>query len=228
MAAVKDQFDRVGWHYERFRAIEPDEVDTHPEFDCKRFRRLHNRAIRKGELGCALSHKGCLETFLATDEDHCLVFEDDVCFDERTFPTILATVAWLDARRDVAWHCINLSSSHPKRYRDLAMIEGRMLRRSWQFPLLTSALLWNRQGAAAFLGFLTEHRIYTPVDNQLRHLLGRTARGLSFDSPPVGLTASVSEISAEGPADRGMRNGWYDLKRRLPIYAWALWHGLRS
>lgn len=228
MEAVRAQFERCGWRYQRFSAVEPDEVETHPEFDCKRFRHLHNRPIRKGELGCALSHKRCLEKFLATNEQYCLVLEDDVCFDERTFPTIVATVKWLELRSDIRWHCVNLSSSYSKRCRDLSVIAGRTLRRSWQFPLLTSALLWNRSGAEAFLRNLNDQLIYTPVDNQLRYLMGRTGLGLSFDNAPVGLTFALSEIRAEGAADRGMRNGWYDVKRRLPVYAWALWHGLRS
>lgn len=228
MSAMKRQLDRFGWVYERFSAIEPDQGDAHPELDSRRFRRLHNRSILKGELGCALSHKRCLQRFLSTDNAYCLVFEDDVRFDERSFPTILETLEWLENRSDVSWHCVNLSSSYSKRYRDLTTIAERRLRRSLQFPLLTSALLWNRTGAAAFLRYLDEQLIYTPVDNQLRYLMGRTAKGLSFDSPPVGLLTVASEIGHDGAGARRLRNGWHDLKRRLPVYAWALWHGLRS
>ena len=227
LAAVDDQFRRAGWPYERFRAIEPEVVENHPELDHRRFLRLHNRSIRRGELGCALSHKRCLEQFLATDEAYLVVFEDDVCLDERTFPTVLKTLEWLEMHCNADWHCINLSSGYAKRCRDLTMIEGRILRRSWQFPLLTSALLWNRKGAAAFLAHLNKGLIHTTVDNQLRAFLGRIGQGLSFDTPPVGLTQGPSEINPEGTRKKTTRNGWHDLKRRLPIYAWALWHQYR-
>ncbi len=228
MDAVKEQFARMGSPYERFNAIEPVGIETHPELDGKRFQGLHNRSISKGELGCALSHKRCLEKFLATEQDYCLVFEDDVCFDDQTFPCVIATVKWLELQSDVSWHCVNLSSSYLKRYRDLTDIGGRRLRRSWQFPIFSSALLWNREGATSFLAHLNEQLIHAPVDNQLRSLMGRTAKGLSFDKPPVGLTHGSSVIGPAGRADRRLRNDWHDLKRRVPIYAWALWHGLRS
>ncbi|WP_158617277.1 glycosyltransferase family 25 protein [Falsigemmobacter faecalis] len=226
--ALKVQFSRAGRNFRRFAAIAPDVIDTHPEFDNHRFRSLHNRPIRRGELGCALSHKRCLEIFLASDEEHCLVFEDDVCFDDQTFPAIEATLAWLEAHPGQRWHCINLSSPYPKRYRNIADIAGRRLRRSFQFPILMSAILWNREGAAEFLRDLNEQKLHRPVDDQLRYLMSRSGLGLSFDMPPVGLTYVTSVIGPEGAADRGTRNGWYDLKRRLPLYGWALWNTVRS
>lgn len=230
-AALEAQFDRVGRTFQRFPAIEPLEVETHPAFDARRFRSLHNRAILKGELGCALSHKRCLEMFLAGSESLCLVLEDDVRFDDSTFPTLDATVEWLAAHPDVRWHCINLSSAYRRRFRDLAEINGRRLRRSWQFPILASALLWNREGAAAFLAHLEATRIHTPVDNQLRAMLSRSGLGLSFDRPPVGLAHVESVIApGTGPRSNGtsLRNGWYDLRRRVPVYGWALWNSFRG
>jgi glycosyl transferase family 25 len=222
------QFARAGRSFQRFAAIAPDVVETHPECDHRRFRSLHNRPIRRGELGCALSHKGCLEMFLASAEEHCLVFEDDVCFDDQTFATIDATLSWLAAHPEQRWHCINLSSAYSKRFRDIGDIAGRRLRRSYQFPILTSAILWNREGAEAFLRDLNAQKLYTPVDDQLRYLMSRTALGLSFDTPPVGLTHVASVIGPEGAAERSTRNGWRDLKRRLPVYGWALWNAARG
>ncbi|WP_167852614.1 glycosyltransferase family 25 protein [Pseudotabrizicola sediminis] len=226
LASAKAQFDKVGWRFERVTAIVPDVVDSHPEFDPKRFRWLHRRMIQKGELGCALSHKRCLEKFLSTDEDHCIVFEDDICFDEQTRPTIQEALKWLDAHPDINWQCINLSSAYAKRYKDLTMIEGRKLRRSWQFPMLASALLWNRRGAAAFLSYLKQQLIFAPVDNQLRYLLARTGQGMSFDIPPVGLTYVKSDIGSDRVADGGTKNDWRNLQRRVPVYGWALWNSL--
>lgn len=230
LAALQAQFDRSGRTFDRFSAIEPSEVDTHPEFDNRRFRSLHNRAIRKGELGCALSHKRCLEKFLTSREEHCLIFEDDVSFDDNTFPTIDATMAWLAAHPNERWHCVNLSSTYRRRFRDLAEIRGRRLRRSWQFPLLTSALLWNRDGAKTFLDHLNAKLIHTPIDNQLRLMLSRSGFGLSFEKPPVGLGHFESVIAPEvgsGANFRSMRNSWYDLRRRLPVYGWAIWNNFR-
>lgn len=231
LAALREQFHRSGRQFDRFSAIEPSEVDTHPEFDDRHFRRIHNRGIRKGELGCALSHKRCLEKFLTTREEHCLIFEDDICFDAESFPTIDATIAWLAEHPNVRWHCINLSSSYRRRFRDLVGIRARRLRRSWQFPLLTSALLWNRAGAEAFLDHLNANLIYTPVDNQLRLMLSRSGLGLSYDRPPVGLSHFESVIAPDvgaGKNDLRLRNSWYDLRRRVPVYGWAIWNSFRG
>lgn len=164
--------------------------------------------------------------FLASEEDHCIIFEDDVLFNDQTFPTIDATLEWLAGNPSQPWHCINLSSTYSKRYRDIAEIAGHRLRRSFQFPILMSAILWNREGADAFLRDLNRQKLYTPIDDQLRYLMSRTALGLSFDIPPVGLSPVASDIDAGGRVMRRKRNGWHDLKRRVPYYSWSLWHRL--
>ena len=42
--------------------------------------RRYGRHIKKGEIGCALSHRKCYEMLLESGDDHALILEDDIVF----------------------------------------------------------------------------------------------------------------------------------------------------
>jgi len=48
------------------------------DFDEARYRRLHGRVANGYEVGCYLSHLKALTAFLATEEEHALICEDDL------------------------------------------------------------------------------------------------------------------------------------------------------
>ena len=69
-----------------------------PEFDERRFRLLHGRATNVREIGCYLSHVAAMRAFLATDDTHGLICEDDIvpgaAFDEVIESALLHARHW--------------------------------------------------------------------------------------------------------------------------------------
>lgn len=49
-----------------------------PEYAEATYRRLHGRPTAPGHVGCYLSHVKAMEAFLATDEPHAIIAEDDL------------------------------------------------------------------------------------------------------------------------------------------------------
>ena len=47
-------------------------------YDSGKAEKFYGRPLSSAELGCYKSHLGCVERFLKTDEELCLVLEDDV------------------------------------------------------------------------------------------------------------------------------------------------------
>lgn len=85
LAFVRNQLDALGIAFERIDAIDGKAVDLGPG----------TKLITPVERACALSHRKAWTRFLASDESHCLVLEDDVlvspqtkCFvdDPQSFP----------------------------------------------------------------------------------------------------------------------------------------------
>lgn len=78
-SAMEIQFRAVGLSFVFIDAIQPDLSSGYPvEYDrCKRMN-LYGYDMRRGEMGCFLSHRKAWEMFLETDQSICCVFEDDV------------------------------------------------------------------------------------------------------------------------------------------------------
>jgi glycosyl transferase family 25 len=53
------------------------------DFDAKGFERFHGRVLNIFELACSLSHLKALRAFLASNEDHAMICEDDIFFDDQ-------------------------------------------------------------------------------------------------------------------------------------------------
>lgn len=52
----------------------------------------HKKIITPSEVGCTLSHIKALETFLETDDEYCLILEDDVIGDDKDLNFIIGLV----------------------------------------------------------------------------------------------------------------------------------------
>ena len=156
------QLDALGIGWQRMSAIAPTSLAGSPLYRGDRASALWGRDLRPGELGCFLSHLACIDAFLASDAATLLVLEDDVALDRAAWEVIrsLPDVVGLPD-----WRCINLSSGYRKRRSRIAQVGGHDLFRAWQFPLLTSALLWSRTGAEAFRAHVARTGIRMPVDN---------------------------------------------------------------
>jgi glycosyl transferase, family 25 len=182
--------------------------------------------LRRGEIGCFLSHIDALERFLATGSELTLVLEDDANFSEVNLTTLNEIVDELLVMPQSSWACLNLTEVYVK-WRDLLKDAGQWkLYRAYYFPMLASGLIWNRVGARSFLGFVRSRGVFLPVDQQVRFFLACNGLGLSLDKPLIPLfefptTISERELSPR-PAwfakpNRRLHNYWHSFLCRLKV-----------
>lgn len=231
LARVSDTLGKAGLHWQRLSAVSPSAVADHPAYRQAQARALFGRDLGAGELGCFLSHLAAIDRFLAGSEPMGLVLEDDILFGPSTVATIVALQGRLSQPDLAGWHCVNLSNAYRKRRTPVGPVGDTTLFRAWQFPLMTSALLWSRDGAAAFRDHVVAKGIFAPVDNQLREWLARTGRGLSLDPAPVGLADMPSTLrvtTANGADHTRAKLGLSELRQHVPVYLHAIWHQLRG
>lgn len=62
-------------------------------FDKKKAIRAYGRELRRGEIGCTLSHKLCAEKLLASKEKCALILEDDLIWKDGSFENLFETIA---------------------------------------------------------------------------------------------------------------------------------------
>lgn len=205
--SAREQFNAAGLSFERVPAFDGRglRIDQFPDYDAEAALCYMGRPLSGGEIGCYLSHLDCARRFLATRAPLGIVFEDDLKlvpgFAEG-LDRLLACLAGL-----AAWDLVNIGANKHKIYTTLAGFEAKgrayTLTQAHYFPMTTAGLIWSRAGA---IRFVEEHdRIWTPIDNYLRHWQTRTGRGLAVWPPLVTTEAAGgSDINAipRSPKDR--------------------------
>ncbi|MBD0866095.1 MAG: glycosyltransferase family 25 protein [Rhodobacteraceae bacterium] len=181
------------------------------EYDAERALTYMGRALSPGELGCYLSHCRALETFLATDENIALVFEDDVRVSDATSSVLKSVLDWLAAHPALRWQAVNLGPNRRKFTTTLGRFGTHEIARGHYFPQLAHAILWNRTGARAFLD--QAKPIFCPADTMIRHIMIRSNQGLAV-YPPIAWTGAFdSDIAARSGSKRAQYG-------RLRSYGW--------
>lgn len=198
LRSATTQLHSAGVEFERVPAFDGRHLalTEFPDYDAAAAMRHLGRPMRGGEIGCYLSHLRVARQFLDTTADSCLVFEDDLRLRPGFAEGVVRVLGWL-AARDLAWDLVHLA---PARHRiqtpifDLGLPQGQhRLTRAHYFPMTTTALIWSRPGAEAFL---RDHdRIFAPVDIYFRHWLTRTGTGLAVWPALVVTTGADSEIA---------------------------------
>lgn len=187
-------------------------LDQFPDYDHDRAMAYMGRPLRGGEIGCYLSHLTAARQFLATEAPCGLVMEDDLNLVPGFAEAVAQVMDWLSARPE-NWDLIHLS---PNRHKIFTAVYGfraagqyHDLTRAHYFPMTTTALIWSRAGARAFVD---NHRsIWAPVDNYFRHWQTRADRGLAVWPPLVTTTGAESEIADAGANRRSVAG-------RVPLY----------
>lgn len=226
LRAIAENLSGIGLDWARFSAISPHSLSQCPLYRPKAS--FLSNKLNIGELGCFLSHLACLENFISGTAEQLLVLEDDVSIDQQGLFAIRALYERLQQPDIKGWQCVNLSNAYRKKRLCIGTVGQSRLFRAWQFPLLTSALLWSRNGAKAFHAYVSESGIWGPVDNQLRYFLAASGLGLSLDPPPVNLCDMGSLIRSADVQSSSLL-GKFDparLRERVPVYALASWHSL--
>lgn len=230
MNFMNSQLLSTGIDYIRFSAISDASPDHDSLLNSKKFRRLFGRDISKGELGCFHSHMHCLKDFISGNDRSIVILEDDVYLPD-SITDFIENLSDTLATSFEDWQCVNLSSPYDKRFTTVSTIKGLKLRKAWQFPILTSALMWSRAGAELFINDVEKNGIYAPVDNQLRYVLSRSGKGFSFDHPPISLAnfestigstiaeANLTQVALE---QKSRKNSIRDISKRAPLYGWSI------
>lgn len=150
-------------------------------------------ALSPGEVGCFLSHRKAAEAFLATDAELGVVFEDDLALTPHSMACLTAlSAAWKDL---AIWDVVNLgrpAKKHLSPVRQAVWQGGVPLFHAHYMPVTTTALMWSRGGAQAFL--MMSQQMRYPVDVQIQHWVARTDRGLAFRPAPFTTRGEASTI----------------------------------
>ena len=81
---VKPNINQLGLPVERISAIDGNllsEEEIQKVCDQEKFKKYFKMLPEKGTIGCSLSHEKALRTFLESEYEFALIFEDDVEFD---------------------------------------------------------------------------------------------------------------------------------------------------
>lgn len=231
LASASAQLGAAGLAFERLpafdgRSLRPEEF---PDYDARAAQRYMGRPLRGGEIGCYLSHLRAARRVAEGAAPFGIVLEDDMELVSGAAEILAQMIGWLSAR-PIDWDLVNLGPNKHKIYTPLAHFgdpqAGHALTRAHYFPMMTSGLLWSRQGAQAFVA--GHGRIFAPVDNYFRHWLTRSDRGLAVWPPIVRTTGVESDIFAGNVSrSREGRHPLYGLikqRRLLTDKILARWH----
>ncbi|MEM1237581.1 MAG: glycosyltransferase family 25 protein [Pseudomonadota bacterium] len=223
LASATKQLDQLGMTFQRFSAVDGSKLsdeETRDYSEHQSFQRM-GRSMSPGEIGCFLSHYRVAKAFLKSDHQYCLALEDDLLAAEDLPELLESLVGYLETKHTRPWYLVNLGNAPTKLYSRLTTIETHTqnydLVAAHHFPVLTTALLWSREGAEAFVK--AGMPMHAPVDQFLKDWCtrNRKGQGLAFLQPPVKTIGAESQISYDetlGKARRGMRNGLYFLRKQ--------------
>lgn len=193
--------------FERIKAVLGINADQTPAAGAMK---ATGRSLNPGEIGCFLSHRAAAQAFLDTDKPLGLVLEDDVA----VTPNSRATLnEFADVFTNLPnWSVVNLARPAKHHYTQLSSDQwsySSPLYRAHYMPVTTTALLWNRTGAAEFLK-RTETFVY-PIDVFIQRWVAEADCGLAFLAPPFGSREDDSTIggtrsSGSNPFSKAQRH----------------------
>ena len=194
MGEICAELDREGLAFTRVAAVDGRnrEASSFQQYQAQRAVSFLGRELLSGEVACSLSHLACVTRFIASGERYALVLEDDSVMEVGFATRVAEIVRVLEQHPSLDWHVVHLSSPGLKLSTPLAGIGDFSLHHAHYFPLRTTAMLWSRAGAQAFVNLPPV--IFAPIDLFFRYWVTRTGKGLAA-SPALALDRmGVSEI----------------------------------
>lgn len=209
-ASIEAEMEAAGLSgAERVSAFDGRGIDLTQIEDCdlKKAHRFMGRPLRGAEYGCYKSHLDCINRFLATDQLHCIVLEDDVQLNTDFLRVVDEALRALEEKGE-PWDIIHLGPNKMKIFTPTDRLTGgRELVKAHYFPMLTTALLWSREGAR---NVRDHHSIVTmPVDNQFREIMVRRGSGYAIWPPIVKAAGFESDIDGHGARRKADGRRWY-------------------
>jgi glycosyl transferase, family 25 len=159
-AFVEQAFAGTKFEVQRITAIDGQQI----QFPIKEYAEglylwFHGRPTSIGHVGCYLSHVKALETFLATEDEHALIGEDDLTL-QPDFESALESAMKHSKHWDVL-RLTGLSNGQPHQVTDLG--GGYSLQVSMGRLKGTGAYVVNRKAAKAWVKGLLPMRL--PIDH---------------------------------------------------------------
>ena len=171
--------------FERFPAVDGrgKSLDTFETYNDDKAQKVMGRSLLNGEIGCYLSHVGCIQKFLTTDADYLVVLEDDMKLADDYKKSIDEILKFLKSNNALDWNLINIGPKKKKICKVIQEFEGHQLLHAYYFPIRTIGLVWSREGAQEFIE--KGLGIFMPIDNYLQAWLSVNSKGLSVWEPLV-------------------------------------------
>ncbi len=194
LASAKEQLDAAGWAFKRYAAYDGrgKNIRDFTNYDDRQAKKILCRSLLNSELGCYLSHYGCVEKFLQTDADYLVVLEDDLRIDNNFSSTLQEILHYLHSQKNIEWSLINIAAKKNKISREIFRTHDYSLVRAYYFPIRGVGLVWSRQGAHDFLKMAQNPCL--PVDIFFQNWLIKNGKGLSIWPPlvrPAGLDSDI-------------------------------------
>ena len=236
LASACNALRAQGAHFIRIPAFDGREIETSTitEYDNEACMGYLGRPMNGGEIGCYISHVRAAQAFLETGQEYGLVLEDDMMPN----PDALAlTQMFIDHQKNKTapdWYVAHLSANKIKIATKVGTIEMPNAKydvvRAHYFPMVATALLWNRAGAERFLEGCWP--ISAPVDNHFRRWLTAIDKGVAIDPQVFKASGAPSDIDAKVknvPRNENPRSRSYGVKKikrmygdKLRALAWKL------
>ena len=194
LAAASKQLNSAHWKIDRYSAYDGrgKKLEDFSHYDDKTAQKILGRSMLNSELGCYLSHYGCVESFLETDADYLVVLEDDLKITPE-FGTILeGIIDCLQSLDHSDWYLLNIAAKNKKITKEIARVKGHAVVHAYYFPIRGLGLVWNRKGAQEFLNLGKNANV--PVDIFFQNWLSRNGKGLSVWPAlvkPAGLDSDI-------------------------------------
>lgn len=219
-----EQLNAVNWAFERFSAFDGrgKSYDFFPHYKDEQSQKRSGRSLLNSEIGCYLSHYGCVEKFLNTDADYLVVLEDDLQISSDFSENLNQTLSYLDHHQDLDWYLVNIAAKKKKLAKDIFDFKSFKLWHAYYFPIRGLGLIWSRKGAEAFIE--AGRSIEMPVDVFFQSWLSKSGKGLGVWPAlvkPAGIDSDILGTVASQKISRKQkenRSGSYEFKKQRRMW----------
>ena len=224
LARATAQLQAVNWPFERFSAYDGrgKVLSTFENYDDQATQQTLGRRLLNSELGCYLSHYGCVEKFLQSDADYLVVLEDDMKITEDFKKSVDEVLKYLHTHQDLDWYLINLAAKKKKLAKDIVALNDFALWHAYYFPIRGLGLIWSRKGAEEFIAL--GKTMTMPVDIFFQTWLSKNGKGLGVWPPfvkPAGLDSDIlGTVATQGISrkEKENRDGSYGFKKQKRMW----------
>ncbi|MDY6488861.1 glycosyltransferase family 25 protein [Acinetobacter faecalis] len=195
LAQASAELKKHNIEFERISAVDGRNLDvkTYAAYNSTRSNAYTGRDLIGAEIGCYLSHKKALETFVSSEHEYALILEDDLDIVDNFNEILGQTFQYLETNI-LDWAVINVAANKKKLSKPIVNFAHHTLLHAYYFPILALGLLWTKEGAQSFLSQMSE--IYTPIDVEIQSWACKTGLGLSIYPAIVRPSGVDSDIDA--------------------------------